>query len=256
MTLKRVAAIIVSLLISIPAFSQALNSQRPSFEVASIKRNNSGNQAGFIRRPEGGRFSAANTTLRAIIRLAYGFQDSQIFGGPEWINSDRFDFEAKSEDQFRPGQFNAMLQSLLEERCQLKVHRETREMPIFELSIAKNGTKLVPSNVPDGAAGPLVNNGRGKIVSRHASPEQWIQALSTQLGRQVVDHTGLQGTFDFTLEWTPDPLATASENNGQANNSGPSIFTALQEQLGLHLESAKGPVDVIVIDSVARPSEN
>ncbi len=250
---KSAAAVILSLTITIAAFSQTGEAHRPSFEVASIKPNTSGSKAGYIRRPEGGRFSATNTILRAVIRLAYGFQDAQIVGGPDWINSDRFDFEAKSEAQFQPGEFNVMLQSLLEERFRLKTHREMRELPVFELFVAKNGKKLVPSSLGDG--GPLVNNGRGRIVSRHAPPEQWVQALSTQLGRQVIDRTGLHGTFDFTLEWAPDPNPTAGENTSPAS-TGPTIFTALQEQLGLRLESSKTPAEVIVIDSVERPSEN
>ena len=264
---------------------QAGGAVRPAFEVASIKRSSSDGRI-MIRNSPGGRFSTQGTPLRLLIGNAYRVRDSQISGGPSWMSSDRWDIEAKAESgaDLTPGQVQLMLQSLLADRFQLKLHSETRELPIYELMVAKNGPKLKavpPPERPAPGAAPLApvpggpmpaggfRIGRGEMEAAAVPLATLIQALSQQLGRMIVDKTGLTGTFDIKLTWTPDPGQTLGGPFGAgpvpggpeiapppADPNGPSLFTALQEQLGLRLESTKGPVDVLVIDSVERPSEN
>jgi len=259
---------------------------RPSFEVASIKPSNSSDGRIMFRNTPGGRFSTQGTPLRLLIGDAYRVRDSQISGGPSWINTERWDIEAKAESGagLSPGQIQLMLQSLLAERFQLKLHTETRELPIYELMVAKNGPKLksvppperptpgaaLPPPVPGGPLPPgAFKIGRGEIEAASATLANLIQALSQQLGRTIIDKTGLTGNFDIKRNWTPDPGQTLGGPFGSvpvpvgpdvgpppADPNGPSLFTAIQEQLGLRLESTKGPVEVLVIDSVERPSEN
>lgn len=296
----------------IPIFPQA-GSVKLSFEVASIKPNNSGSGAVGIGMRPGGFFTATNVPLKLLIRQAYRLQDFQILGGPSWINTDRFDIEARAEagaippptgppDPTQPNPMALMLESMLQERFQLKVHRETRELPIYTLVVARDGSKmklsadqnpqrgavpsppLGPPPPPPGLAGPRgepgfggrggpgtmppgsMRIGRGNLVANTASMGSLINMLSQQVGRPVLDETGLTGMFDIELQWTPEGGAPGPFGAGgpggpevappAADASGPSIFTAIQEQLGLRLESTRGPVEVIVIDSVEKPSEN
>jgi uncharacterized protein (TIGR03435 family) len=201
-----------------------------------------------------------------LINIAYKVQDFQVVGAPGWVNSDRYDIEAKASDaaaQRGTGIIQgAMLQSLLEDRFKLVVRRETRELPIYELSVAKSGSKLKAGscttrdpNAPPSRQQPsdcgfsvMDNN---MIKATQIDMERFIPMLTFWVKRTVLDRTGFKGAFDVDLKWNPDE-ATATP----ATDTAPSIFTALQEQLGLKLESAKGPVEVLVIDSVSRPSEN
>jgi uncharacterized protein (TIGR03435 family) len=235
----------------------------PSFEVASIKLNRSGGPRSHMWYPTG-RFIASNQTIKALIEFAYNIQAFQLSGGPNWINSEKYDIDAKAEDSIAEGlqklsfeqwreQLGLMLQSLLADRFNLKVSHETRELPVYALVIAKNGPTLQVSK-PDGTlSNPTKgsdNRGQpGMSTSRitDGSMADLARGLSHQLGRIVLDQTGLKGKYDFTLQYSHD------EN---PDSSGPSIFSALQEQLGLKLESTKGPVDVLVIDHIERPSEN
>ena len=202
-------------------------------------------------------FSTTNISLKSLIMNAYGLQmEGLISGLPTWARSARFDVDAKmGADTFaayqklprkqQSEQDQRMLQSLLKDRFNLKVHRATKELPIYALVIAKGGSKLTESKTKRGWE--AVRD--GKIDFRDAQLEALVVSLSSEVGRLVVDETGLTGKYDFTLKWTPD------EQRGMAN-AGPSIFTALQEQLGLKLESTKGPVDTIVVDHIERPSSN
>jgi uncharacterized protein (TIGR03435 family) len=152
-------------------------------------------------------------------------------------------------------QRRTMFQQILADRFKLVAHHETRELPIYQLTIGKNGSKLKESAPDDPAStkpsrkGIMFGPGRGKVTATGGSLSMFITALSRQLGRIIVDKTGLTGRYDFTLEWTPDDAAPSDQ-------SGPGIFTAIQEQLGLKLEPTKGPVDVIVIDHIEKPSAN
>jgi uncharacterized protein (TIGR03435 family) len=255
-------------------------SSPPAFEVASIKPNNSGNGQVAIQTPPGGGFRAVEVTVRLLIGYAYGVRDPQISGGPSWISTDRFDIEAKAADAQLPlTQMPLLVQHLLSDRFQLRIHSEMKEVPVYELTIGKGGSKLEPAqepetSVPGGAPLPAPPDGMprpggfrmgfGQIAASAVPLTNLVQALSQSLGRPVIDKTGLTGRFTFKLTWTPDaltgrvPAGTGPITiNGQlVDPNGPSLVTALQEQLGLKVDSTKGPVDVWVIDSVQRPTEN
>jgi len=249
----------------------------PAFEVASIKPNATGDNRIMMQMAPGGRLNVTGATLRMLIRNAYRVQDFQIIGGPQWISADRFDIQAKAEDNASQTQVNEMLQTLLAERFQLKFHKETRELPVYELAVAKNGPKLEETKVdgpprtfqgPDGRTQTMgrgmVMIGRGQINGGGMSMAQLAQMLGNNLGRTVVDKTGLTGNYDIQLSWTPDPgqgplmpgLPPGGGDRGApADPSLPSIFTAIQEQLGLKIDSGKGPVEVMVIDGAQKPAE-
>ena len=249
---------------------------RLTFEVASIKPNKSGDPNVMLMfKPNG--FSATNAPLHEVIRLAYQVPDFQMSGGPLWINSERYDIEAKVDssaaEQLRQpdqDQHRQMLQSLLQDRFKLKVHWETKELPIYALTVAKNGFKLheakpddtYPDGIKDeagvGRAG-LMRMGPGRITAQGLPMNTFVRLLSQQLGRTVLDKTALTGNYDVELQWTPDNIPASfigPDGKPTPEISGPSVFTAIQEQLGLKLESQKGPVEVLVIDHVQPASAN
>jgi len=247
------------------------------FEVASIKPAAPDARGMFIRTTEGGRVNVTNMTLKEIIVLAYRIQPFQIQGGPPWVSTERYDISAKPEGKPKDGEIQLMLQALLKDRFQLTLKRETRELPVYALVLAKKdgalGANLVESKegscaVPDPNAPPKPgqrNCGQQMMSPRSlkavsAPMNQVIPMLARMLGRTVVDKTGLTGKYDIDLQWTPDEtqLAGLSPEARAASSdaSGPSIFTALQEQLGLKLESQKGPVEVFVVERAEKPSEN
>ena len=244
------------------------------FDVASVKPNMSG-PTSMLWAYRGRRFTARYATAKALIHNAYGEQehslaDSQISGGPDWLDSDRFDVEATASaipDSPRgtyPPPVLAMLRSLLEERFHLQTHVETKERPIFALVLARSDGTLGPKlrrRTTDCAADrrPCVRSiGPGTLMVRGATMTNIISALPILvpgLNRLVVDKTGLAGQFDVDLTWS---LEAARDALGvpfsQRDPNAPSVFTALQEQLGLKLESTKGPVDILVIDHVEHPT--
>ncbi len=252
------------------AQSQAQNTAatEPGYEVASVKPNKAGSdQSRLIFPPDG--MAATNVTLQMFIRAAYGVQDYEISGAPSWLKSEKYDIEAKmngsvadelqklSPDQ-RTLKRNRMLQVLVAERFKLSLHRETKELPVYALVIATSGPKLHE------AKHSVMRLGRGELTSQGVGIALLARALSRQLGRPVLDKTGLPGYYEFTLRWTPDESQTfigfdgtiISDNARPPDSSWPSVFAAVQEQLGLKLESQKGPVEILVIDHVERPSEN
>jgi len=219
-----------------------------------------------------------NTTLKQLITAAYGLRDFQVFGGPSWIGTDHFDIEAKSEAtpaialdvktmtdaqlKEMDRQFKERLKSLLRERFQLIARMETKDMPIYWLVQVRGGSKLAPARDMAGSSQKMrINRGVMTVVS---SPvDSLASSLSNIVSRPVINKTGLDGKFDWKLEWAPEPapLQPGLSSDKQAtvtppDLSGPSIFTALQEQLGLKLESQKGPAPVLVIDRAERPSAN
>ena len=249
------------------AFGQSAP-ERPAFEVASVKPNQSGDRGMSFGRPPG-RFTATNVTLKLLITYAYGVSDHQISGGPSWLNSERYDIVAKepADDPSvartmpmlheNPGVAKTMLmlQTLLSDRFQLRLLRETKELPGYALVVAKNGHKLHEGE----GTGNGMRIGRGRITTQAISMDNFSKNLGRLPGRPVVDRTALKGKFAFTLEWTPDPsqpTGLLGPSPAPVDDSGPSIFTALQEQLGLKLEPQKGPVEILVIDHVEKPSEN
>jgi len=252
----------------------------PSFEVASVKLNHSADGPALMRVLPS-RFIIIRWTTRALIAFAYGVRETQVFAGPTWINSERYDIEAKIEESRvkeaatlphpRRGEQNLlMMQKLLEERFKLKVNRETKELPIYALVVGKDGPKFsetkdpLPSPVSDNAQLPIRQQKTtwddGKLVMMGASVGDLVELLSRHVGREVFDETGLKGTYDFTLQWTTEAQAPVfGDDSGKApspDSSEPSIFTTIQEQLGLKLQSQKGPVKVVVVEHIEKPSEN
>jgi len=258
-----------------------------SFEVASVKSNKTGDGRVMLGLQPGGRFTATNVPLRLLIQNAYRVQGFQVVGAPDWLHSERFDIAAKAEGDPTQEQVQQMVRALLADRFKLQVHRETREMPIYVLVMARSdgklGEKLKPSTtdceamrgrgrgVPvappaPGAAMPCgMRMGPGNILAGAMPMTQLATSLSNMVGRIVVDRTGLTGNYDFELTYTPEQLAQggpagrggAPGGGGPAiDPNGPSIYTAIQEQLGLKLDSQRGPVETLVIDRVERPTED
>jgi bla regulator protein blaR1 len=251
------------------AFSVAAQAQQ-AFEVASIKPNSTDDNRVMIRMAPGGRFTATGVTLRQLISQAYNVRDFQITGGPGWIGDERYDINAKGPDgmpdRVPPEVLRPMLRALIEERFQLKTHKESKELPVFALVVGKGGPKLAASTE---GQGPMMRMGRGQLNGKKIPMNMLAQQLAQQIGRNVINKTGLEGEYDINLEWTPEPGQGGGPFGGHApagaggeqqlpaaDSTGPTIFTAVQEQLGLRLESEKGPVETIVIDSVAKPTGN
>jgi uncharacterized protein (TIGR03435 family) len=224
------------------------------FEVVSIKpyvsQGNAAAESSDTNVLPGGRFTGRNVTVRKLIRNAFLVEDSRISGAPGWIDSESFNIEAKTEGgvEITRDSFPPLVARLLESRFQLKVHREMKEMPEYALEVAKGGARVKRSAGDEKPS--MSTNARSGTVTLKAtkiSMRDFAGSLARQAGRPVVDHTGLIGDdFDFEMEWSADQAF---------DGTGPSIFTALQG-LGLRLVSTKGPVEVIVIDRVERPSAN
>jgi uncharacterized protein (TIGR03435 family) len=249
--------------------------QRPSFEVATVKRNVSGDPGGGGGFRAGGRFQMKNVSVDILIRIAYrqGAQllPSQIVGGPEWMRSDAYDIvatadgdlAAKTPAELLPVQ-PLLLQSLLEDRFRLKVHRETRELQRYALVRARKDRSIGPQLRPSGLDCSVdftkcsIRVGAGTFTSGSTPIVALANYLaSTVVQTVVVDRTGLGGRYEIALEWTPDRAVPANGDGAPTVPSDkPSVFAALQEQLGLKLEPERGPVDVVVIDHIERPTEN
>jgi bla regulator protein blaR1 len=257
-------------MLMIAAGSFALKAQTPAskeFEVASIKP--SAPQAMGMMRVgvemlPGGRVSMTGVSVKFLIQQAYGVRDFQIAGGPGWIGSDRYDITAKPETASTGDQVKTMIQALLADRFKLKFHRETKELPTYALVVAKGGPKLHASEVQDKGSenrrGTQIRMMRGQFDVQDAPMAALANQLGQVLGRSVIDKTELTGNYDFKLEWTPDEseggMFRGAEAHPEARPEGPSLMTALQEQLGLKLDSTKGPVEILTIDRVEKPSEN
>ncbi|OLD80775.1 MAG: hypothetical protein AUF67_10815 [Acidobacteria bacterium 13_1_20CM_58_21] len=262
----------------------------PVFAVASVKPSKGG--VGVISEKlfeKTNGFTATNLTLQMLIRQAWGVEDNQISGAPDWLNSERYDIEAKidksvldalqelSEDQ-RLRQRKHMLQEFLADRFRLTLHRETQHLRVYELVIAQNGPKLqeaIPGGIyangftgPDGRVGAaMMRFGVGELTAQAVPVSLLVRHLSRELSREfggsiIEDKTGLKGNYDFKLQWTPgvSQAPTGGQQGADSSPSGdssrPSLFAALQKQLGLNLESQNGPGETLVIDHVERPSEN
>jgi uncharacterized protein (TIGR03435 family) len=237
----------------------------PVFEVASIKPSAPGGRGMSINRSNGGRITTQNVPLRFLITFAYDVRDFQVTGGPGWLNADRWDITAKPDRDVERGfegqtLVRTMMKALLAERFGLAVHTETKEMPIYALVVAKNGPKL--QTTPEGTKDTGISAGRGTMKFTKANMGTVAQALSGQLGRVVIDETGLKGDFDFKIEFAPEQNAPMKPVDGPEKpeiapeSDRPSLFTAVQEQLGLRLESKKGPVQILVIDKAEKATEN
>jgi uncharacterized protein (TIGR03435 family) len=275
LTVRRVnySATVLALLATVMAFAQ--NAAPPAttpqptganilaFDVATIKPTSRTDKAWqLLPTPDG--YTGMNISLRKLIELAYGVRDGKlILGGPPWIDSAKFDIEAKFDPAQVPNvksltfrQRADMLQPLLADRLKLKIHHESRDFPVFLLVVDKGGLKLHESTPSD--AGNLgfgidctFRNGAGSLTAQGCQASSLTGLLQSAAGRIILDRTGLTGHYNIELHWARDDAPVDS-----SVESGPSIFTALHEQLGLKLEPSTAPLDVLVIDSAEKPSEN
>jgi len=227
------------------------------FEIASVKTNKTGQREGGITAIGGGRFRATNIPLKILLATAYDVNFEQISGGPDWLDSERYDVEARPDRLATTQQIHLMLQKLLAERFGLVLRRETKEMPIFALVLDKGISKIRVHDGPEVDFG-IRPGDKGQVVFTGVSMPRLSLFLSMRLRRTVVDKTGLAGVYDFELAWAPDEPQRDEglESPPQPDPSGASIFTAVREQLGLKLVSEKGPVEFLNVTHVERPSEN
>jgi len=266
----RIAPAIVAVL-SAPVIQaqQSVARPAPMSYVASVRANNAVDARTLIEYLPGGRLSATAVTVGALLRIAYRTQDYRIVGQPDWLSTSRYDISAKVDDTPPPTQ-PVLLRALLADRFQLAVHNETREQPTFALVPARSDQKLGPQLIksdfdcdayfaaPHGPPEPgrtpacATRIGPGVLSGKSIPLSQLATSLGPFVSRFTVDKTGVTGRFDVELTWTPDPVSP----NTATDSPGPSIFTALQEQLGLKLVSERGPVEVLVVDRVQRPSGN
>jgi uncharacterized protein (TIGR03435 family) len=241
-----------------------------SFEVAAIKPDHLDGHSSRISYNSNS-LVTSGVTLKRLIEFAYNVDDFQLSGGPAWADSETYQIQAKIDQetvaalnkfsgQQSSEQRRLMLQLLLAERFQLKLSHSTKELPIYALVLTKDGPKFSLSTASgSGQTGLSTHN--GDVTAKGIAMTRFAEWLSQVAGRKVVDKTGLQGTYDFKLNYDNRRQALAAADAGQSpaplpDSSGPSIFSALQDQLGLKLESQKGPVETLVIDSVERPSPN
>jgi uncharacterized protein (TIGR03435 family) len=260
---------------------------RLAFEVTSIKPNTMVSEMVKLGPPVGGRFTATNVSLKMLVMRAWKVKNFEISGGPGWIDSARYDVAATAaESNIAEDQFKAMLQALIRDRFKFAAHRESKEMPIYALLAVRNGSKLpgatgncvvfrpnsppppppAPGQPPPFLCGGFMMDG-SRLEGRQISMTQFTGALSNMLGRSVVDKTGYNGPFDVHLEFMREGIAPLggggfgaprgpAADAGGADSFRPSVFTAVQQQLGLRLESQKGPVEILVIDHAERPDAN
>jgi uncharacterized protein (TIGR03435 family) len=228
--------------------------------------------------PSPGGITITNYTLQFLLRVAYRIQDFQIIDGPQWLTTTRFDVIGKTATANGQPEMRLMLQALLKDRFKLVAHAETRELPVYELKIAKSDSTFGPrlhspsrcvpqiqaqTNASQNGGPPPCDNKvfAGSMTSAGIRMQGLAVNLSVFLGRTVIDRTGFNGTFDYDLTWTPEFLpqglnSVDAVSGLPADPNRPPLPTALQDQLGLKLESTRGPVDVLVIDHVEKPAEN
>lgn len=242
---------------------QTPSATSPSFEVASIKPNTAANAMSLVWFGDLNKVTETNVTVASLIKFSYNLKDGELIGGPGWINSDRYDINAKVPDsyvdefgkardrageQHRIDRLRLMVRNLLTDRFGLIVSNHTKDLPVFVLAVAKNGSKLSPAKGQFG-----MSSSGDELTAYGIEIESLADDLSKRLSRRVVDETGLQGKYDFVLSWKSDSSAET------ANLSDPldmRVARALDEQLGLKLEVRKTSVPVVQVESIQRPSEN
>jgi len=260
--------LIPGLAVLVPAIVLAWQVSAPgAFDAASVKPSNSSN-GGFSMGTSKGRLTVTNVPVRELILKGFHLKDSQVSGGPGWLSTERYDIVAKtSNTTISDDNLWLLLQPLLTERFKLKFHRETKQLPVYSLVVAKGGPKLTPHiGGAEGKDEPTISgrmgSGKASLDVKKISMARLADTLGGYMDHTVIDRTGLKGDYDFKLDWAQEHpgeeigssvLTSLQEGLGLA---GPTIFTAVQEQLGLKLESAKGPVETIVIDGAERPTAN
>jgi uncharacterized protein (TIGR03435 family) len=258
-----------------PAPAPSSQASAPTYDVVSIKQNKSGD-GGKSMSAVSASFKGTNLTIVDLVMNSYDLtSDDLIYGLPGWTRSAHFDIYAKivnpdmkQIDNLTDEQREAMILAILKDRFHFQAHLETKTLPVYDLVVAKGGAKFTGGNGPDAVTaaalakrnitvGGMVTY-NGEITAGAMPLSSLVFNLTGVVGRTVVDKTGLTGKYNFELKWTPEHGVQASPDNGQADaeNSAPSIFTALQEQLGLKLQSSKGPVETLVVDHIEMPSEN
>jgi uncharacterized protein (TIGR03435 family) len=255
----RALAIASLIVVSLTVLGQTV-ADRPAFEVASIKPNVSGDGHSSTH-VSNGEVIARNVSLKNCVKMAFHVDDSRL-RGPDWLSSVRFDIVAKPPVGSSHDQYRAMMLALLEDRFKLAFHRESKPLAAFALVVAKSGPKLKKGEHD----GSHLNTDNNKLDAQGVPMNQFADYLSNRLDRPVVDKTNLEGSYDFKLEWSaedyrppapPDGTNLAQPRSIKEAAAGPSFFTAIQEQLGLKLESAKLPIDIVVVDHVEKvPTEN
>jgi uncharacterized protein (TIGR03435 family) len=249
---------------AIPTPPRAMAADAPTtFEVATIKPSNPDFQ-GKLFTVKGREVLTLGTTLTDLITFAYNVHTRQITGGQPWMESDKYDITGRPVAEGTPNdrQLREMIRTLLEERFKLTIHRDKRDMPAYAITVGANPPKLARNETNPNGLPALLFKGLGVLPAINASMSDFARVLQgAVLDRPVIDRTGLQGRFDFTLNWTPDESQFRSMGvrvppPPQDGSGPPGLFTAMQEQLGLRLESVTAPVEVIVIDRVERPTEN
>ncbi len=234
-----------------------------TFEVASIKPSAPGMRGYSLPPAKVGRFSAGNVTLKMLIGEAWSVQEYQVDGGPPWAATDRYDIEAKYTGKTEMARTRAMIQAMLVERFHLQVRHEQREMQAYMLTLAKGGSKMKAARDPECSASPVSPlcggfrlHNRSELAAESVSMQQLAMTLGELLRMPVVDETGLAGLVDLKVEWSPDGVSNVGEDGPQASTLGVSIFTAMQNQLGLKLAPKKAPIDVIVIEKADKATAN
>jgi uncharacterized protein (TIGR03435 family) len=235
-------------------FSSSLFAQKgPAFEVATIKPSKPGAGMNLALNPVNGQFSPSGVSLSFLITMAYGIHAGQVIGAPSWIETAKFDIVAKPDIAGVPDdkQLRMMIQKLLADRFGLAFHHDKKELAVYVLRVGKDGPKL--KKPPEGFIG-MMGGPPGQLGARSATIAEFADYMQRAvLDRPVLDQTGISGKWDLSLSWRPDEFQVGRPTNG---DTGPDIYTAIQQQLGLRLVSTKAPADVIVIDHIEKPSEN
>jgi uncharacterized protein (TIGR03435 family) len=262
----RIAARIESFMLTaaiglLPAVHAQDKPARLTFDVASIKPSQAGGRGGLINPLPGGQeYSARNASVKLIISLMYRVPMRQIEGGQGWIDTDGYDIEAKADHAHSLDDLHAMFQNLLADRFKLKFHKEIKEGPVYALTVDKSGLKMKLNESPQDYKVPITGGKDGTIIGTRVPIPYFCLFLGQVLQRDerpVIDQTGLDKNYDFTLAFAPElPPDFPKENLPPGMLDRPSIFDALREQLGLKLQAQKGPVEFYVIDHVEKPSEN
>jgi uncharacterized protein (TIGR03435 family) len=261
-------AIAATAALGIRAQSQSDPKDPLTFDVASVKPSAPDARGGMIRQQPGNQtYHAENVPLRLMMTVAYTVTDRQISGGPSWMNADRFDLEAKAARPRTSDELHIMLQHLLEERFQLKLRREPREESVWAMTVDKSGSKMPVHDPGDldhpPISGQLVRQPDGTvcpgIVGTNVTTDYLAFFLSRTMDRAVIDRTGLPARYDVRMQFLPDAAGRGGGDGGGGPNFSPDcsdIFGAIRQQLGLKLESAKGPVEYLVVEHAEKPTGN
>jgi uncharacterized protein (TIGR03435 family) len=248
--MRRVSAVLAALGLTIAPQAPANQPIRLEFEVASVKPSPQGAGGARISALPGGQtFVVRNVPVKIIFMFAHELPPRQVSGGPDWLDTENYDIDAKAALPSSRADLLVMFQNLLADRFKLQFHRETKDVPVYALTVDRAGSKMKLNESEDDFKIPIGTRGRGRANGTRVPMSYLCFYLSRQLDRNVIDKTGLDKFYDFTLEWTPEPQRAADP-------VGRTIFTAVREQLGLKLESQKGPVEFYIIDHAEKPSVN